>query len=65
MPRALSISACVPISQSTDRLERPETEAAQIDIPLGHSDQLYNLQLHIQLLQQKPESVGSHDAATS
>ncbi len=42
-----------------DQLEDIETDAARIDVPLGYTDQLYNLRLHIRLLQQKLEGVGS------
>lgn len=46
-----------------ERLAQIESEAAQIDVPLGYTDQLYNLRLHIRLLEEKLESVGS-DAPT-
>jgi hypothetical protein len=46
-----------------ERLAQIEAEAAQIDVPLGYTDQLYNLRLHIRLLEEKLESVGS-DAPT-
>lgn len=36
-----------------------ESDAAQIDVPLGYTDQLYNLRLHIRLLQQHLERVGT------
>lgn len=39
------------------RLAEIESEAAQLDIPLSYSDQLYNLRLHIRLLAQKLEQV--------
>jgi hypothetical protein len=42
-----------------ERLAQMEHDAAHIDVPLGYSDQLYNLRLHIRLLQQKLDSVGS------
>jgi TRAP-type uncharacterized transport system substrate-binding protein len=42
-----------------DELEEIEADAACIDVPLGYTDQLYNLRLHIRLLQQKLEGVGS------
>jgi hypothetical protein len=45
------------------RLAQIEADAARIDVPLGYIDQLYNLRLHIRLLQQKLHSVGS-DAPT-
>jgi TRAP transporter TAXI family solute receptor len=40
------------------RLTHIESEAAHTDVPLGYSDQLYNLRLHIRLLEQKLEGVG-------
>lgn len=45
------------------QLSQIEAEAAQIDVPLGYTDQLYNLRLHIHLLQEKLEGVGT-DAPT-
>jgi TRAP-type uncharacterized transport system substrate-binding protein len=41
------------------RLEQIESDAAQIDVPLGYSDQLYNLRLHIRLLEQKLERIAT------
>ena len=40
------------------RLTETEAQTAQIKVPLSYSDQLYNLRLHIRLLQQKLEQVG-------
>jgi hypothetical protein len=34
-----------------DELSHIESEAAQVEVPLSYADQLYNLRLHIQLLQ--------------
>jgi uncharacterized protein len=45
------------------RLVQIDADAAQIDVPLGYTDQLYNLRLHIRLLQQKLDGVGT-DAPT-
>ncbi|NEX19335.1 C4-dicarboxylate ABC transporter substrate-binding protein [Thiorhodococcus mannitoliphagus] len=36
-----------------ERLERIEYEAAQVEVPLSYSDQLYDLRLHVQLLQRR------------
>lgn len=41
-----------------DRLARIESEAAQSHIPLSYSDQVYDLRLHIRLLEKKLERVG-------
>jgi TRAP-type uncharacterized transport system substrate-binding protein len=41
-----------------EELRQIESDAAQIDVPLSYTDQLYNLRLHIRLLQQKLDSVG-------
>ncbi|MCF7983563.1 MAG: hypothetical protein K9L70_04095 [Thiohalocapsa sp.] len=41
------------------RLATIESDAAQIDVPVSYSDQLYNLRLHIRLLAQKLERVGN------
>ncbi|MCG6860506.1 MAG: ABC transporter substrate-binding protein [Chromatiaceae bacterium] len=40
-----------------ERLAEIESETAQIEIPLSYNDQLYDLRLHIRLLQQKLERV--------
>ncbi|NEV60595.1 TAXI family TRAP transporter solute-binding subunit [Thiorhodococcus minor] len=39
------------------RLERIECEAAQVDVPLSYSDELYDLRLHVQLLRRRLATV--------
>jgi hypothetical protein len=45
------------VSALRERLGHIESEAAQVDVPLSYTDQLYNLRLHIRLLEQKLEGV--------
>lgn len=44
------------------RLNEIESEAALVEVPLSYTDQLYNLRLHIRLLEQKLERIEQQHA---
>ncbi|MEJ2326684.1 MAG: TAXI family TRAP transporter solute-binding subunit [Chromatiaceae bacterium] len=47
------ISTPINVTALRQRLSEIESEVTQVDIPLSYTDQLYNLRLHIRLLEQK------------
>jgi uncharacterized protein len=47
------ISTPINVTALRQRLSEIESEVTQVEIPLSYTDQLYNLRLHIRLLEQK------------
>lgn len=45
------------LDQLAGRLERIECEVAQVDVPLSYTDELYDLRLHVQLLERRLATV--------
>ena len=47
------MNAPINVMALRERLSEIESEVTQVDVPLSYTDQLYNLRLHIRLLEQK------------
>jgi DNA-binding transcriptional ArsR family regulator len=56
------ISTPINVTALRQRLSEIESEVTQVEIPLSYTDQLYNLRLHIRLLEQKLSRIEDAEA---
>jgi uncharacterized protein len=57
------IGTPVDVEALRQRLTEIESEVTQVDVPLSYTDQLYNLRLHIRLLEQKLSRIEDTEGA--